>query len=237
MLCAPADLVRKSQALINGWERYQSTPSFESFVELAVSINSFTEFLIDKGASALHYSSHQLEQVALALFNEEVNHPLSHGAWTDLNDRIVALTRIINEHVAVIESLAERRQDAQPAGHSRRASGIWLIGHNREIWQGAAQVRQHFPEAVSIYILPPSFNALRTRLTSRGQDSVEVIERRLAAAAEDVSHAAGFDYIIVNDDFDEALLDLTAIARSVRLTGDRQTRRHQSLFDEFRRLS
>jgi len=104
-------------------------------------------------------------------------------------------------------------------------------------WQGAAQVQQHFPEAVSIFILPPSYNALRTRLTSRGQDSAEVIERRLSAAAEDVSHAEGFDYIIVNDDFDEALLDLTAIARSVRLTGARQTRRHQALFDEFRRLS
>jgi guanylate kinase len=104
-------------------------------------------------------------------------------------------------------------------------------------WQGAAQVRQHFADAISIFILPPSFNALRTRLTGRGQDSAEIIERRLAAAAEDVSHADGFDYIIVNDDFDEALLDLTAIARSVRLTGGRQIRRHQALFDEFRRLS
>ena len=104
-------------------------------------------------------------------------------------------------------------------------------------WQGAAQVKQDFPGAASIFILPPSFNALRTRLNGRGQDSVEIIERRLAAAAEDVSHAGEFDYIIVNDDFDEALLDLTAIARSVRLTGGRQVRRHEALFDEFRRIS
>lgn len=104
-------------------------------------------------------------------------------------------------------------------------------------WQGAAQVQRHFPDAISIFILPPSFNALRTRLTGRGQDSPDVIEARLAAAAEDVSHAGDFDYIIVNDDFDEALLDLSAIARSVRLTGERQNRRHQPLFDEFRRLS
>lgn len=104
-------------------------------------------------------------------------------------------------------------------------------------WQGAAQVRHHFRDTVSIFILPPSYNALRTRLTSRGQDSAEVIERRLAAAAEDVSHAVGFDYIIVNDNFEEALLDLTAIARSVRLTGARQTRRYQDLFEEFRRLA
>ena len=104
-------------------------------------------------------------------------------------------------------------------------------------WQGAAQVKQDFPGAASIFILPPSFNALRTRLAGRGQDSVEVIERRLAAAAEEVGHAGEFDYIIVNDDFDEALSDLTAIARSVRLTGGRQIRRHQALFDEFRRIS
>ena len=104
-------------------------------------------------------------------------------------------------------------------------------------WQGAAQVKQDFPGAASIFILPPSFNALRTRLAGRGQDSAEVIERRLAAAAEEVGHAGEFDYIIVNDDFDEALSDLTAIARSVRLTRGRQIRRHQALFDEFRRIS
>lgn len=148
MLCAPADLVKKSQALINGWERYQLTPSFENFVELAVSINSFTEFLIDKGASALHHSSHQLEQVALALFNEEVNHPLTPAAWSDLNDRILALTRIIDEHVTVIESLVERRQDAPPLVNGRRTSGIWLIGHDREIWQDLLTQLDYFGMAV-----------------------------------------------------------------------------------------
>jgi guanylate kinase len=104
-------------------------------------------------------------------------------------------------------------------------------------WQGAAQVKQFFPKAASIFVLPPSFNALRSRLAGRGQDSEEVIERRLAAAAEDVSHAEGFDYIIVNDDFDEALLDLLAIARSVRLQGERQIVHHAALFDEFQRLA
>ena len=111
MLCSPTDLIKKSQALLNGWQRYQLAPSFENFVELAVSINSFTEFLIDKGVSALHHASHQLEQVALALFNEEVNHPLSPAASADLNERILALTRIIDDHAAAIESLEERRHD------------------------------------------------------------------------------------------------------------------------------
>lgn len=103
-------------------------------------------------------------------------------------------------------------------------------------WQGASQVRAHFPHCASIFILPPSFAALRTRLSGRGQDSDEVIERRLAAAAHDVAHADAFDYIIVNDDFDHALQDLVAITRSVRLEAPRQMDRHAALFDEFRRI-
>ena len=101
-------------------------------------------------------------------------------------------------------------------------------------WQGAEQVRRHFPQAVSIFILPPSFKALRTRLSGRGQDSEDVIERRLAAAAHDVAHAEAFDYIIVNDDFDHALLDLVAVTRSSRLATARQMKRYTALFEEFR---
>ena len=103
-------------------------------------------------------------------------------------------------------------------------------------WQGAAQVKAHFPQSASIFILPPSFNALRTRLNGRGQDSAEVIERRLAAAAHDVAHAGAFDYIIVNDDFDHALQDLVAITRSIRLEAARQLDRYAALFDEFGRI-
>ncbi len=103
-------------------------------------------------------------------------------------------------------------------------------------WQGAAQVRRHFPQSASIFILPPSFGALRTRLAGRAQDSDEVIERRLAAAAHDVAHADAFDYIIVNDDFDHALQDLVAITRSIRLQAARQLHRYAALFDEFRRI-
>ncbi|WP_324780327.1 guanylate kinase [Thiobacillus sedimenti] len=103
-------------------------------------------------------------------------------------------------------------------------------------WQGATQVRTHFPRCASIFILPPSFSALRTRLAGRGQDSEEVIERRLAAAAHDVAHADAFDYIIVNDDFDHALQDLVSITRSIRLETARQMNRYAALFDEFRRI-
>ncbi|OYW37618.1 MAG: guanylate kinase [Hydrogenophilales bacterium 12-61-10] len=103
-------------------------------------------------------------------------------------------------------------------------------------WQGAGQIKQHFPHSASIYILPPSFNALRTRLAGRGQDSDEVIERRLAAAAHDVAHADAFDYIIVNDDFEHASQDLLAITRSIRLETARQLLRHTALFEEFKRI-
>ncbi len=93
-------------------------------------------------------------------------------------------------------------------------------------WQGAQQVRRLFPDAVSIFIIPPSRDALRERLNARGQDSAEVIDRRLAGAIEDISHFVEFDYLIVNDDFDTALGDLAAIVRAARHRQDRQAARH-----------
>lgn len=80
-------------------------------------------------------------------------------------------------------------------------------------WQGAAQIRQSFPNCCSIFILPPSLEILRERLSSRGQDSPEVIERRMKKARSELSHAHEFDYMIVNDDFQLALEDLHSIVR------------------------
>lgn len=84
-------------------------------------------------------------------------------------------------------------------------------------WQGASQVRKLFPDALTLFILPPSLAELKRRLEGRGQDSAEVIARRLAAAQEDISHAYAFDYLVVNDDFATALADLQAIVHAVRL--------------------
>jgi guanylate kinase len=78
-------------------------------------------------------------------------------------------------------------------------------------WQGARQVRASLPDCRSIFILPPSREALRARLTGRQTDSPEVIERRLADAVEDMSHYREFDYVVVNDDFDNAVEDLVQI--------------------------
>jgi guanylate kinase len=97
-------------------------------------------------------------------------------------------------------------------------------------WQGAQQVRRIFPDAIGIFILPPSREALRERLVARGQDTPTVIERRLAAAEDEMSHVAEFDYAIINNDFDEARRDLAAVIRAARLTLARQAERHPDLF-------
>lgn len=81
-------------------------------------------------------------------------------------------------------------------------------------WQGAAQIRRSFPDCRSIFILPPSLEELHKRLSSRGQDSPEVIEKRMQKADSELSHASEFDYMIVNDDFEAALHDLHAIIRT-----------------------
>jgi guanylate kinase len=101
-------------------------------------------------------------------------------------------------------------------------------------WQGAAQVRRLEPDAISIFILPPSFDALLARLNQRGQDTPEVIARRLAAAREEMSHAREFDYVIMNDDFNEAVQDLISIVRAQRLRASTQLARHQDLFNRMK---
>jgi guanylate kinase len=83
-------------------------------------------------------------------------------------------------------------------------------------WQGAQQVRAKMPASVGIFILPPSREVLESRLRGRGQDSDEVIVRRLSEAVTEMSHYAEYDYVVINDDFDTALADLRAIVRARR---------------------
>ena len=96
-------------------------------------------------------------------------------------------------------------------------------------WQGAAQVRKLHPSAISIFILPPSMTALESRLRGRGQDSEEVIIKRLAAARDEMSHVGEFDYVTINDKFEESLQDLEAIVRTQRLKCTPQLTRHTAL--------
>lgn len=99
-------------------------------------------------------------------------------------------------------------------------------------WQGAQQMRQLMPEAVSVFILPPSRKALQDRLTGRGQDSAEVIAKRMAAAQEEMRHYAEYDYVVVNDVFELALSDLKAIFMVRRLRTEAQAIRHQAMLAE-----
>jgi guanylate kinase len=99
-------------------------------------------------------------------------------------------------------------------------------------WQGAQQVRRLFPDCLGIYILPPSLKVLEQRLRDRRQDNPEVIATRLTAAREDMGHLSEFDYVIINNDFQEALADLCAIFRAARLTREKQQARQAVLIQK-----
>ena len=99
-------------------------------------------------------------------------------------------------------------------------------------WQGAQQVRKLMPEARSIFILPPSQQALRQRLDGRGQDSEEIIAGRMKEAVSEMEHYDEYEYVIINDDFDVALDDLKAVFRSNRLLLKKQQQRHEALLKQ-----
>lgn len=102
-------------------------------------------------------------------------------------------------------------------------------------WQGAAQVRHKFPDCISIFILPPSLHALEIRLRGRKQDSEEVIAQRLRAAQADIAHVAEFDYVIINNELDEALRQLDAVIIAASLRRDRQLALQQGLINRLQK--
>ncbi|OZI14415.1 guanylate kinase [Sodalis-like symbiont of Philaenus spumarius] len=99
-------------------------------------------------------------------------------------------------------------------------------------WQGAQQIRAKMPDARSIFILPPSKEELDRRLRGRGQDSEEVIGRRMAQTVAEMTHFAEYDYLIINNNFNTALLDLKTIMRAERLRLGRQKLRHDALISK-----
>ena len=96
-------------------------------------------------------------------------------------------------------------------------------------WQGAEQIRQQMPDTVSVFILPPSREELHNRLTGRGQDSAETIERRMQDAVSEMSHYNEFDYIIINDDFEVALQQLRSVVLARRQRSEAQSQLHADL--------
>jgi guanylate kinase len=136
-----------------------------------------------------------------------------------------------------LKAAGEFLEHAHVHGNWYATSAVWLReevqqGHDMLLeidWQGARQVRTLMPEAVHIFILPPSLASLKERLEKRGQDSPEVISRRLEAAREEMRHCGEFDYVIMNQDFARAVDDLSVIVRAARLTASRQQVRHAAL--------
>lgn len=147
-------------------------------------------------------------------------------------------------HFVSVEEFLERRargeylESAEVHGNYYGTSRIWIEERMRagrdvllEIdWQGARQVRAQFPLAVGIFILPPSIDALEARLKKRGQDSPQVITRRLLGAGTEIAHASEFEFVIINEDFNLALDQLTAVVTAARLRFASQAARHHEIF-------
>ncbi|GHA71106.1 guanylate kinase [Formosimonas limnophila] len=147
-------------------------------------------------------------------------------------------------HFTTVSDFLERQsrgefiESAEVHGNYYGTSKAWI--HNAlesgkdvllEIdWQGAQQVRHFFPQMTGIFILPPSLTALRERLYKRGTDSEEVITRRLLAAGNEMAHAPNFEYVIINENLDSALADLTHVVKAARLRFAQQFSRRPSLF-------
>jgi guanylate kinase len=118
-----------------------------------------------------------------------------------------------------------------------RSSVEQLLGEGYDVileidWQGAQQVRKLLPDSISIFILPPSLEILEQRLRNRGQDSEETIRRRMRDAVTEMSHYQEFDYLLVNDDFEQALRQLQSIVTANRLRRNRQELRLAALLQD-----
>lgn len=111
------------------------------------------------------------------------------------------------------------------------------LGAGRDVlleidWQGARQVRSFLPDAIGVFILPPSIEALESRLKNRGQDEPHVIARRLLAAGSEMSHVSECQYVIINQEFSLALKELCSIVAAARLRYVSQAARHADLFTQ-----
>lgn len=145
--------------------------------------------------------------------------------------------------VAEFERMHARGEFVESAlvhGNHYGTSHVWVgerlaEGHDilLEIdWQGAAQVRRVHPAAIGIFILPPSYAALLSRLNSRATDAPDIIAGRLRNARDEMSHLFDFDYVIINEDFDRAAQELAAVVAAERLKREHQTARHQELIKQ-----
>lgn len=139
-----------------------------------------------------------------------------------------------------LRAAGEFIESAEVHGHWYGTSARWIetrIAAGDDVlleidWQGAQQIKRRFPDAVGIFILPPSIEALEARLRHRGQDEPVVITRRLLAAGGEIAHAREFDYVIINQDFAESSGHLKSIVQAARLRFALQALRHAELFGQ-----
>jgi guanylate kinase len=158
--------------------------------------------------------------------------PMRAGEQNGVNYHFVS-----RDEFEEIIARGEFLEHADVFGNYYGTSQVWVqqtLARGRDVileidWQGAEQIRRLMPGCVSIFIVPPSPEALKERLTGRGTDSREVVERRLKEASDECTHALEFDYLVVNDDFDTALGDLLSIVQSQRLRMEAQQVRHSGL--------
>jgi guanylate kinase len=146
------------------------------------------------------------------------------------------------DHAEFLERLGhgEFLEHAEVFGNLYGTSQRWLEQNLKDgydlileiDWQGAQQVRRLMPQAKSIFILPPTQEALRQRLTNRGQDSDEVIQKRMREAVSEMTHYVEYDYLVINDDFAHALIDLQAIFRANQLLQGAQQQRFDGLLKQ-----
>lgn len=185
------------------------------------------------GAGKTSLVAAMLEQDAqLCVSVSHTTRPMRAGEQDGVNYHFVSR----DEFEAMIAQ-GDFLEHADVFGNYYGTSQVWVnqtLASGKDVileidWQGAEQIRRLMPGCVSIFIVPPSQEALQERLTGRATDAPEVVERRLKEASEECSHALEFNYLVVNDDFGLALGDLLAIVRSQRLRMQTQQVRHSGL--------
>lgn len=185
------------------------------------------------GAGKTSLVAAMLEQDAqLCVSVSHTTRPMRPGEQDGINYHFVS-----REAFEAMIGRGEFLEHADVFGNYYGTSQTWVrdtLAKGRDVileidWQGAEQVRHLMPDCVSIFIVPPSPEALRKRLNGRGTDASEVVERRLNEAADECSHAVEFEYLVVNDDFNVALNDLLSIVRCHRLRMQAQQLRYSGL--------
>ena len=145
-----------------------------------------------------------------------------HYHFTDVDNFVTAIGE--NKFLEHAEVFGNYYGTSEQSVRTQLEAGVDVI---LEIdWQGALQVKKIFTEATMVFIIPPSLSTLRQRLSTRGQDTMEVIEQRLAGAVTEMAQYVNFDYVIINDSFEVALTELKAIIVADRQTLHRQQQRY-----------